>query len=283
MKKKILIPTDFSQNAWEAICYAIDLFKNEVCDFHILNTYEASDPFFEVVPLNFSGKRPSEVAETKSMAGLKRISQRISFRDEAMDHNYYYVSQQNDLISAIKDFVEKKDIDLVVMGTKGKTDRVNVAFGSQTVHVMEKVRNCPILAIPPNTIFTEPSEIVFPTGFKTPFKRRELNCLIEIAKITNAPIRVLYVQKELELDEVQENYKALLEEYLEGLEYSIHTLENTGIDVALQLFVQSRGSQMIAFINRKHTLFNTVFSQPLVKRIGVNSEVPVLAMHDLKN
>ena len=40
MKKKILIPTDFSKNAWGAISYAIDLFKNEACEFYILNAYD---------------------------------------------------------------------------------------------------------------------------------------------------------------------------------------------------------------------------------------------------
>ncbi|TFG75474.1 MAG: universal stress protein, partial [Flavobacteriales bacterium] len=27
--KKILLPTDFSENAWNAIAYALELFKNE--------------------------------------------------------------------------------------------------------------------------------------------------------------------------------------------------------------------------------------------------------------
>ena len=43
MKKKILIPTDFSKNAWGAICYALELFKNEQCDIYILNCYDVDE------------------------------------------------------------------------------------------------------------------------------------------------------------------------------------------------------------------------------------------------
>ncbi len=37
--KKILLPTDFSENALNAIDYALQLFKDEKCAFFILNTY----------------------------------------------------------------------------------------------------------------------------------------------------------------------------------------------------------------------------------------------------
>ncbi len=39
MKKIILIPTDFSKNAWDAIAYTLELFKNSICDFYFLNVY----------------------------------------------------------------------------------------------------------------------------------------------------------------------------------------------------------------------------------------------------
>ena len=214
---------------------------------------------------------------------MNKISQRISFRDESIEHTYYYISNDKGLIPAMKEIIERKDIDLVVMGTKGKSNSLSAYFGSNAVMAMEKIRNCPVLGIPPDIIFSEPNEIVFPTSFRTHFKRRELAYLTEIARITNAPIRILHVQQELALDDVQENYKALLEECFEGLEYSFHTLENTSVDVALRLFVQSRGSEMIAFINKKHTLFNTIFNQAMIKKIGTNTEIPILAMHDLRN
>lgn len=283
MKKKILIPTDFSKNAWGAICYALELFKNEQCDIYILNCYDVDEYTTDELTSLPTDKNRRQLVLEKSENELNKISQRISFRDESIEHTYYYISDDKGLIPAMKEIIERKDIDLVVMGTKGKSNSLSTYFGSNAVMAMEKIRNCPVLGIPPDIIFSEPNEIVFPTSFRTHFKRRELAYLTEIARITNAPIRILHVQQELALDDVQENYKALLEECFEGLEYSFHTLENTSVDVALRLFVQSRGSEMIAFINKKHTLFNTIFSQAMIKKIGTNTEIPILAMHDLRN
>lgn len=283
MKKKILIPTDFSKNAWGAISYAIDLFKDEACDFYILNAFDEDILTIEELTTEAQDKTHLEHIQEQSEIGLKKISQRISFRDESYEHGFFYISRGDDLIDAMKDVVEKKDIDLLILGTKGNTDDMNIAFGSNAVRAMEKIRNCPVLAIPPNVIFKAPNEIVFPTSFKTHFKHRELNYLIDIARITNAPIRILHVHKEKDLDADQENYKALLEEYFDGLDYSFHFINNQSLEAAIHAFVQSRNSEMIAFFNKKHSFFSSMFSRPLVKSLAVNTEVPILAMHDLRN
>ena len=37
--KKILLPTDFSKNSWNAIYYALELFKTTECLFYLVHTY----------------------------------------------------------------------------------------------------------------------------------------------------------------------------------------------------------------------------------------------------
>ena len=47
MKRKILLPTDFSNNSWLAINYALQLFKNEACDFYLLNAFFGTNNLIE--------------------------------------------------------------------------------------------------------------------------------------------------------------------------------------------------------------------------------------------
>ena len=42
MDKRILLPTDYSKNALNAIRYALDLYKDVRCDFYFLNAFHAS-------------------------------------------------------------------------------------------------------------------------------------------------------------------------------------------------------------------------------------------------
>ena len=48
--KKILIPIDFSENAINAINYALALFKDEFCKFYILHAYQ-EDIYLSNVPI----------------------------------------------------------------------------------------------------------------------------------------------------------------------------------------------------------------------------------------
>jgi len=280
MRKKILVPTDFSRNAWDAIAFTVDLFKDEPVDIFILNVYDFTDYATDNIMVPQLDDVLYETLKKNSEAGLEKILQRLDFRDENMEHTIYTISQQNNLLDAIQDIVDMKDIDLVVMGTKGDTDSLNKTFGSNTVMVMEKIRSCPVLAIPQDTLYTRMREIVFPTDVKTPIKHLELDHLIYIANLTKAAIRVVHVSEEKDLDEEQRNYKGMLEDYFEGMDYSFHTLESEHINDAVDVFVQSRGSDMLAFINKKHTFFTNLFAKPMVKELGMRSRVPVLALHD---
>ena len=283
MKKKILIPTDLSKNAWNAVRYSSELYRNEEVDFYLLNAFGTNDFVLDNLKAPQPGEQKYEDAKTESEHGLHKLLKQIEIVDVPSNHTYFTIAEFNTPLDAVIKLVEDKDIDLVIASSKGETDDVNTVMGSNSIDFMEKVRNCPVLMIPANVVFNEPNEIVFPTSFKTHYKRRELIHLYEISKITNAPIRILHISEEDSLSKEQKERKALLEECFDGLNYSFHYLENTDVQTGLNLFIQSRSSEMIAFINKKHAFFGSIFSKPMVKELGLTAKVPVLALHDLRN
>jgi nucleotide-binding universal stress UspA family protein len=283
MKKNILLPTDFSRNAWNAALYARELYKNETCDFFLMNAFSSSYVALGDMDAPVTGGNFYESAKEIAEDGLEKALERILLKPRYNNHKYYTISSFDNPLDAIKAVVNQKDIEIIIMGSKGSQDDSSDVFGSTTIAVMEKARNCPVLAVPGHVTYKEPKEIVFPTNYKTYFKKRELQYMYEIAKITNAAIRILHVKEDISLDDEQKNNKDLLENCLEGLEYSFHELDNIDVLEGLENFVDSSSSDMIAFINKKHAFFNTIFSRPLVKNLGHESKVPVLVMHDLKN
>lgn len=283
MKTKILLPTDFSKNAWNAISYATDLFKGKECEFYILNVYKVQGYALESMMVPEPGELEYEREKKQSEEGLSKVLEMLAFRDPNTKHEFYTVSQFNSLLEGLKDIVEKKDIDMVIMGTKGSTNASGVVFGSNAITIMENLRNCPVMAIPEEARFGTLKEIVFPTSFKTHFKHRELQYLTDITKLTNASICIVHVATDDVLSDIQENNKQLLEECFEGVDYTFHTLHGSSPSEAVRYFVESRESDMIAFINKKHTFFGSLFSRPMVKEIGLYSKVPIMALHDFRN
>jgi len=283
MKKRILLPTDFSKNAWNAIKYASELYATENVDFFILNAFKLESYDIESILVAKPGDIEYDRALEKSEKYLRKVLNMIEIKKAYPNHTYFSMSIFDTPLNAIKTAVELKDIDLVVMGTKGSTDAKSVIFGSNTIDVMEEVRNCPVLAIPNIAKYTEPKEIVFPTSFKTHFKRRELKYLYEIAKITNSAVRILHINTEKHLTDLQKQNKDMLEEFLNGIEYSFQWLDNVSVNDGLDEFVRRRGSDLIVFINKKHAFLDSIFSRPLVKDLGTSSKIPVLVLHDLRN
>jgi nucleotide-binding universal stress UspA family protein len=282
MKHKVLLPTDFSKNSIRAINYAREFYKNENCDFYLLNVFSATSRIVESLLNMEPGSELYETAKLNSENGLAKVHDMIAMSDfDNPKHNFEVISTFDNVIEAIKLIVDRKDIELIVMGTKGVTYSRGTAFGSTAIYVMEKVRNCPVLVVPENAKIELPKEIVFPTDYKIPYKRRELVYLTDIAKKCDTTIVILHIE-EGELDENQKDNKALLEEILLGTNYKFHTLSHNSVITAINVFVESRASDMVAFINKKHTFFGSILSNPLVKEISFHLNVPILAMHDLR-
>ena len=284
MKRKILLPTDFSKNAWHAITFASELYKKDHCDFCILNVFSATGNVIDSLINMEPGSEIYETAKLDSENGLAKVLDMLAFMDyKNSKHQFKPISTFNSVVEAIKNIVEEKDIEMIVMGTKGHTGSRTKVFGSVAVNVMEKIRNCPVIVVPKTAKLELPKEIVFPTSYKTHLKRRELNYLIDLAKKCDASIKVLHIATEKQLSEKQLNNKKLLEEYFEDISYSLHTLTHIDIPTAINCFVESRESDMIAFINKKHMFFGSMLTHPLIKEIGYDSKVPLLVMHDLRN
>lgn len=284
MKRKILLPTDFSNNSWLAINYALQLYKNEACDFYLLNAFTGTNSLIKNIINIESGGDFYEKAKEESESNLSKILDKLIINKHGdPKHNFKTISVYNDPIEAIKNVVEQKDIEMIIMGTKGKTNEKGTVFGSVAVYVMEKVRNCPVIVVPESAKHSLPKEIVFPTSYKTHYKRRELSYLTDIAKKCDATIAILHISEENGLDENQKEHKQMLKDIFEDIKYTFHSLSHYSVESAVNIFVESRDSDMVAFINKKHAFFGSILTNPMVKGIAFHSKVPILVMHDLRN
>lgn len=278
--KNILLPTDFSRNAWNALAYALTLYKNTPCTFYILNAFEVTTS--ENIVKFKSGSKAFDAAKEESEQGLARFLKGIRFRAENSKHQFHTISTQGDLLEAVQDCIDKKNIDLVIMGKNG-SDKTPRIYGNHTTELMEKVQNCPVLVIPENSILMENSiqEIVFTTNFKYSFVKKELSALIDISKRFNAAIRILYIEEEKkEFTKEQVKNKESLKEHLSGQEFSFHTLTKVTVPAGIHSFIESRDSNLLALYKRKKGFFSKLFSPSFVENSDFDPKTPVLILKE---
>ena len=276
--KKILLPTDFSDNARNAIHYALNLFKDVTATFYLLHTY--TPVIYSYDYRMSSGGYLGEITDiVKENANekLREIEKEVTDKFHNQNHHFEIVSSFNLLTDEIKDRVERNSIDLIVMGTKGATGAKEILFGTNTIHIIQKTK-CPVLAIPDGHFFETPTEILFPTDYKVDYSEKQFENLKTIVHQYNSKVHILHVSRGVGLSDIQNANKTTLEKLLASVITMYHNVEDQPIPEAINNFQKSTYVQMLMMINNKHSFFENLFFKPVINQIGFHLNIPFLVI-----
>ena len=281
--QKILIPTDFSENAWNAIDYAMQLFRNKRCTFYLLNTYTPVIPSSRFMAKMVDGVRIVDAVRETSERGLQKTVKQIKSKYGNPKHSFETISSFNLLVEEVKDIVDTFGIHLVVTGTKGASGVDEVFMGSNTVRIIKSTKKCPILAIPYNFEYVTPSEIAFATDFNRFYTTSELTPLLEMAKMFNATIRIVHVQYGIKaLTELQQFNLNMLRRYLGDVEHYVHTVsELNSVSHTLEMFSKELDIHLLALLNYQHSYMEKMTREPIIKRTAFHTQIPLLVIPEL--
>lgn len=277
--KNILIPTDFSKNAWNAISYAMAFFKAQPCTFYFLHTYT---PSFYRMDYVLGGPTFSAIPDKGldiSQAGLEKTIDDVKKTYGNPKHLYEMVSAFNILTDEINELADDKKIDLVIMGTQGATGAKEIFLGTNTVYVIRKSK-VPVLAVPEGYAFKPIKNILFPTDYLTQYKESELYTLIEFAKIHKASVTVLHVLEEAGLSDKQQEIKGKLENSLKQIPHHMETLQGAYMPDAVIDYAESHATDLITMMNRKHSFMQKLLVRQNIDQIGFHVGVPLLVLRD---
>ncbi|MFX0557907.1 universal stress protein [Maribacter sp. CXY002] len=277
-KKQILLPTDFSANARNAIEYAFFLLKDIACEFHVLNAYE--------VGASALSSTMGKVKETRLFLAVKEESERkvtgIVKDLKSKSNNPLHLIQghsiADSLVNGIGRFAIKNNIDYVFMGTKGSSAVKEVFMGSSTIKVIKYFNYCPIIAVPASYNLKIPRKMVFATNFEHTYTAVELIPLITIAQLWNSEIIIAHVDRGTGLSTEQENCRKLLDNRLYGLKHRFEEVNGASrISEAIMTYTsKNENIELIAMINYWHSFFEKLTKENVIKRLAFYTEVPFL-------
>jgi len=276
---KILLPNDFSNNAWNAISYAMEFFKNEKCTFYFLHTYT---PAFYRMDYMLGGPSFSAIPDVGvdiSLAGLEKTLADVNEKYSNPKHMYKMVSAFNLLTDEINELSVEKTIDLIVMGTQGATGAKEIFLGTNTVYVLRKAI-VPVLVLPESYAFKKIKKILFPTDYWTKYKKDEIRTLIDIAKMHQAEITVLHVKEEHDLTESQKDNKAFLDQYLKDVSHTLKEVKGELMPDAVIDYIQENDFDFLTTMNRKHSFLERLLWRQNVDQIGFHAMIPFLVIRD---
>jgi len=145
MFKKILCPVDFSEFTDEILEYALDIAKKYDAELHLihiipnLNYFTPYESFFTPENLVVVEKN----METEVNKDFDDLMKKIAVPAKKIIKN-------GTAFVEIIDYVRKESIDLVVMGTHGRTGLEHILIGSVAERVVRKAP-CPVLTVRPKS------------------------------------------------------------------------------------------------------------------------------------
>lgn len=276
--KHILIPTDFSDNAWDSMLYALRLYDDIPACFYVLNTYQASTSRTSNRMSSHRGTHLHRVLKEESERKLQKIT---NYLDENLlndNHIYKTVSRTGDLLSNIKRIVSNDNIDIIIMGTTGATGAKEIFMGSNAVKVINTIDLCPVLTVPKDYEFNELQHITFATDLKKKFSSLELASLIELQSTHQCRVTILHVKENDNLDKNQlGQLKDLKTLFNDDSIINFKEIELQGkVAKTIIDYSEKNNVDLVCLVNSEKKFLQKLMEEAVVKRMSFHSSLPLL-------
>lgn len=278
--KNILVPTDFSENAWNALRYGISFFEKTPCIFHIVHVNAIGSNAAGESVMYSSPEILTQTILKESDEKLSKLLERIENLPLNPKHEFKTSSLYGFLTDHLKNEVKEKKIELIIMGTKGASGLRKVAMGSNTGNVITKVA-CNVLAVPEEATYHSLKEIGFPSDFQIKYAQHILDTLKEILMLKKSSLRFLYVSVKGEpMNHAQLQNKNELLEHFKDVEPSFHHVTGKKIDESIQCFTESRDLDMLVMVAKNLNFLERILFRPTVEKISYHTSIPFLVIHE---
>lgn len=280
--KKILIPTDFSDNSKNAIRYALELFKEKPCHFFIMYVNIEGSDFIEK-PLYKFGTNVVIEKKPKNLAiKLKELKDFMaSISTAKTQHHFTTISERGHFLKSIRQQILEKEIELIVMGTKGASELKEFFMGTRSGDVITKVA-CDVLVVPEGAIFNDFAQVVFPVDFEVTYDDNTLKKMARLITSGKTPIKLLYVTKsQISLLKQVKLQRELLLQRIEAIlpnPISFHRVVSKKVEEGILIFTKSVHADLIIMISKDYGLLQKLFLDTTVEEVSFDTTIPLLSL-----
>lgn len=275
----VLIPTDFSENSKNAISYALDFFADCPVRVYMLHVSPPNSSYqprpLKVLQNTLSSEEPA--SHTQS---LEEEVNNCRLMTRNSKHEFFAIEKKGALIEAIRSQVEKFEIDLIVMGTKGNAGMEDDKMDSKTYEVITKVK-CPIMVVPEHARMDKIDNISFITDYNNIYRNKVISTLSKALQLHQAPLRVLHLRpKNSKLTSEQVDNKGFLHYFFRDTKHSFHFLESQYVESGIQEFIDTWEISIVAIAARNLNFIQRLMLRPASEAISYHTEIPFLVMHE---
>jgi len=287
--KKILVPVDFSGHTSMTVSYALELAGHTGAEIRFFHTY------FDQIILADSGFPDtldmSTVYNEELMKEIFRMAgqnmQELVTRTEGLvaEKKLPHITITSTLVGGeieheLKVICKEYHPDLVVMGTRGKGNNLNV-WGKVSTYIIDHAR-VPVFTIPRIESFRGFGNILFTADLS----EKNSQALARLATMFRQYPSVIHVvhfysparkrDENLKMEKLRSTFEQ--EEQAGRIQFSLIGVEEEHNQQAVDQIVHDRKIDLIAFQPHKRSLFYMMFTRKITKKNLFATNIPLLAL-----
>lgn len=270
LMKRILVPTDFSSQAENAMKVAAQLAAKHGSEIYLVHSLE--------MPLSIGGSSDNsnlpeslyfiKLAEKNFSELLKKPYLQEIDVHETIGHNEIY----NDISAT----VENNNIDLVIMGSHGANGFKEMFIGSNTEKVV-RTSKIPVLVIKNDHPKFEINDFVFATDFAEEC-RWSFNEAQKFAKNAGAKMHLLFVNTPGDFKTTAEANE-IMNNFVKGMgaeNYTLNVYNDNSIEKGILQFAKDKNAQLIGMSTHGRKGISHFFNGSVSEDLVNHANMPVI-------
>jgi nucleotide-binding universal stress UspA family protein len=277
--KKLLIPTDFSASAKNAIDFAIQsamLFPIEITIMHAFEMHGNMYTDSMGVIKEFNQSQLDE-AQHKLTELKKQIESKEGITVKT-------IMAELNLKDAIKKAIEEFNFDIVVMGTLGASGIKEKLWGTNTASVVGEI-DIPVLAIPHDYKWKKPEKFLIATN-NFEVDHALLDHVFDLAGAYQAHVQAAVFTDEdddkpatfIQHSHQKSEYEKTLKEKYHDDKVTVTQLFGTEFEDSLQDYITESEIDVLIMITYQRGFFSRIFHPSKTKKLVYHTHIPLLAI-----
>lgn len=279
--KKILVPTDFSDCAANALDFAIQSAKYIPAEITLLHAFEVSGSVYtDYMGVNMEFTQSLLDDAREKLLRLKKDTE----EKEGIKLDTIFV--KGSVFNSVITIADEIHADLIVMGTSGASGLKEKIVGTKTASIIGS-SNIPVIAIPKDYKWKKPSKFLLATNR---FEKQPaiLDFIFELADLYMAGVQaavftdedddnaVTFLEHARKISPYENQLKVLYKED----DLKVAHLYGVRFEETLQQHIRENGIDMLVMITYKKEegLWKRIFNPSVTKRMSYHTTIPLLAI-----
>ncbi|QQL51472.1 universal stress protein [Mucilaginibacter ginkgonis] len=272
--KKLLLATDFSASASNAMKYALSMAKTlklEVCVMHAISTTEGvNNSTYAAIFIDEYHKNKREA--------LKEWAAKHADKPKFKNVKVTTLCEVGSLKKVISDYVKHHIVELVVLGVTGSTGITGIV-GSNASMVVSKIK-VPTLIVPSESQFSKTPVITLATDFETRLSAGDVNALNEMVKAFESDkIQVVNVTEEVPVTKRNAGEKRL-KGLFKHAKLDFNYINSSNTLNGIMDFIETNKTDIICLVRHHHNILYRLFTRSTINQVMNKSVKAILVLHE---